>query len=471
MGSTSSNSLASSLAAFFAPVTFNGSSKFSSDFQQILTRAVAIQSLPLQTMQNQLATLQAQQSDMTGLQTTFKSLQTAIQNIGTSAATPSASSSNPSAVTATATSGALPGTYTVQVVQVGSSTTTISGAGSPVVTDPTTGNISSAASFTLTVDGTPTTITPSGTSLDALANAINDASAGVQATVVNVGSNSSPDYRLSVTSNKLGADTIQLNDGTNDLLTQLSAGTPAEYQVNGLSTVIQSTSSQVTLAPGLTVNLLQPTSSPATITVAQNNAGLSNSLSGFVTAYNAAVDALAAQHGQSAGSLLGDGTVLTLGQALTSITEYSGGTSGFTTLADLGLTLDSSTGHLSFDSSVLSSASTDTVQQFLGSVSSSGFLQTANNTLTSLTDSTSGVIQDSLNAIHDDITNENSKISDQQDQITLYQQNLQTQLSQADSTISVLQSQLTYMGNLFATMYPNVSSGSTIGGTSSISGG
>jgi len=468
MGSTS-NSLASSLAAFFAPVTFNGSSKFSSDFQQVLTRAVAIQSLPLQTMQNQLATLQAQQSDMTGLQTTFKSLQTAIQNIGSSVTTPSAVSSNPTAVTAAASPNTLPGTYTVQVVQMGSSTTTISGPGTPVITDPTTGNISSASTFTLKVDGTNTTITPSGTSLDDLASAINDAAAGVQATVVNVGSNSNPDYRLSVTSNNLGSDTIQLNDGTNNLLTQLAAGTPTEYQVNGLSTVIQSNSNLVTLAPGMTVSLLQQTSSPVTITVAQNTSALGNNISSFATAYNAAVDALTAQHGKDAGSLLGDPAVLTLGQALTSLTEYTGGQSGLTSLADIGLTLDPDTGHLAFNASVLSNTPSDTVQQFLGGISSGGFLQAANDTLNSLTDSTTGVIQFSLNTLQTSITNENTQISDQQDQITLYQQNLQLQLANADAAISVLQQQLTYMGNLFATMYPNVSS--TSGGTSSINGG
>ncbi len=462
---SSTSSLNSSLSALFAPVTFNGSSKFSNDFQQVLSRAVAIQSIPLQLLQGQLATLQQQQSDLTGLQTTFKSLQTAIQNISSSAGSVVASSSDPTSVSAAASSSTLPGTYSVQVVRVGSSTTTISGAGSPAVTDPNTGNISSASSFTLTVNGTGYTITPSGSSLNDLASAINSAGAGVQATIVNVGTNSSPDYRLSVTSNSLSADTIQLNDGTSNLLTQLSLGQTAQYQVNGLATTIDSTSRQVTVAPGLTVSLLQQTAPPVTITVSPNATGLSNSLASFVTAYNAAVDAIGAQHGQNAGSLVGSGTVLALGQALHSITEYTGGTSGLTSLADLGITLDSTTGHLSFDASTLGAASKDTVQSFLGSVSSGGFLQAANNTLSALTDSTSGIIQSSLDTIQNSITNENDQIAAQQDQITQFQKNLQQQLANADAAISVLQQQLTYMGNLFATMYPNVNGGVSGGGS------
>src|SRR5579872_1739938 len=103
MGSTSA------LSALFAPITFNGSSKFSSDFQQVLSRAVGIQSLPLAGMQNQLSTIQSQQSTLTSLQGTFKALQTALQNINSSTGTVTAASSNPSAVSATASAGALPG--------------------------------------------------------------------------------------------------------------------------------------------------------------------------------------------------------------------------------------------------------------------------------------------------------------------------------------------------------------------------
>lgn len=452
------------------PPTFSGQSKFASDFQQVLARAVAIASLPMQNMQNELATLQGQQSSLQGLQTTFASLQSAIQGISSSVGSVAATSSDPQALTAAATSSALPGTYTIQVDSLGSHTTTISNAVTPAVTDPSTGNISSSPSFTLTVDGNNFTITPSGSSLDALAAAINAAGANVQATIVNVGSNTSPDYRLAVTGNNLAADTIQLNDGTNNLLTTLSTGSPATYQVNGLSSIISSNSTTVTLAPGLTANLLQTTASPATITVAQSTGPLSDSLSSFATAYNAAVDALAAQHGQNAGALAGDSTVLELGQALSSINTYTGGTSGLTSLADLGFTLDSTTGHLSFDPSVLSGASQATITQFLGSTASSGFLQFANNTLASAADPSTGIIQDSLNSLQTSISNESNLISHQQDQINTMQNNLQQQLANADATLSVLESQVTYMTNLFATMYPNVNTQSATG-SPSINGG
>src|SRR5204863_5327533 len=130
----------------------------------------------------------------------------------------------------------------------------ISADGLPTVTDPTTQNISSASSFTLTVDGVTRTITPATNTLTALASAINaDTLAGVQATIVNIGPPSAPDYRLSLQSSTLGNVSIQLNDGTSDLLTPLTTGTLAQYQVNGSPVPpIQSNSRSVTIAPGVT---------------------------------------------------------------------------------------------------------------------------------------------------------------------------------------------------------------------------
>lgn len=430
---------------------FQGQSKFSSDFQQVLTRAVNIASLPMQQMQNELALLNGQQTALNSLSGTFTALQTALQNIASASTSVTATSSNSTAVSATASSGALPGTYTVQVTTLGSSTNTISSAGSPPVTDPTTGNISSASSFTLTINGVNTTITPSGNSLNALATAINNAGLNVQATVVNVGSSSTPDYRLSVTSTHLAADTIQLNDGTNNLLTTLSTGAATAYTVNGVATTTNT--QQVTLAPGLTVSLLQA-SSPVTITVAQNTSSLSTSLSAFATAYNAAVDALGQQHGQNAGVLSGDSTVLMLGQALSAINQYSTGGSSPMSLASIGLNIDK-TGHFTFNATALNSLTPASVQQFLGGLTSGGFLQSANNTLTSITDGTTGMIQTSLTTLQGEITNENNLISQEQDRISQLQASLQRQLSEADATLSVLEAQDAFMANLLTTSNAN----------------
>jgi flagellar hook-associated protein 2 len=445
-----------------APITFNGSSTYSSDFQQVITRAVNIASLPLQSLQTSVSTLTSQQSALDTIGADFSALQTAIQALDSSTSgTATAQVSDTSALTATATAGALPGTYTIQVDDPGSSSTALSDDGLTTVTDPSSQNISSSSTFTLTLNGVSTNITNSGDSLESLASSINSANAGVQATIVNVGSASSPDYRLAVTSNELGPDTIQLTDSSgNPLLETLASGTYAQYSVNGSPTDVQSNSDQVALSPDLTVNLLAPSTAPVTITVSQNYSGVQSAITNVVSAYNAAYDALSQNRGQNGGALTGDPLVLTLGGVLQQISQYtSNSSSDVNSLADLGITV-SQTGQLTFDAG---SMSTDqaAVSQFLGGISSGGFLQTVNNDLTSVTDPTSGMIATEYNSLQGTITSDNSQIADQQYQISNLQTNLEAQLSQADAAIATLQSQDTYFQQLFTAEYGASSSSST----------
>src|SRR5438067_2144609 len=101
--------------------TFSGVSKYASDFQQVLNRAVAIAALPLQQLENKENDLTQQQTAISGLQTTFESLQTAIQNLGSaSQGAVSATASDTSLIQPTASSTTLPGTYTVDVRSLGS---------------------------------------------------------------------------------------------------------------------------------------------------------------------------------------------------------------------------------------------------------------------------------------------------------------------------------------------------------------
>ena len=452
----------SSSTSSITPPAFNGSSTYSSSFQTVLDNAVQRASLPMQLMQDEVTTLTGQQTALTTLEGDFVSLQGAVASINSAVqGTPTATSSDTSVVTASASSNALAGTYSIQVDQAGSSSVALSNAGSTTVTDPGSQNISSSSSFTLTVNGIATTITPSGNTLDDLVTAINGAGAGVSAIIVNMGGSSGADYRLVLTSDELGPDTIQLNDGATDLMSPLSSGALAEYKVNGSSTDVTSTSSQVTLSPGLTVTI-QPDAtagSSATVTVTTDYSGLSTALSSFVSAYNSAVTAVQAQTGQNAGALSGDSTVYQLENILDNIAEYTGSGSGsVNSLTDLGLDLDS-TGQLSFDSSTFSSLNTTDIQSFLGSASTGGFLQMATNAATSATDNSTGIIENNVSALQTQITNENSLISNQQDMITNMETNLETKLSAADAAIATLESEKTYFTDLFQAEYPASSTG------------
>ena len=320
----------------------------------MLSRSIAIASLPLTQLNNQLTTLQSRSTALNSLSGKFTSLQTALQGVSNAVVSSSAQVSDSSVVTAQSDSTAKAGSYAIHVVSAGAPSSALSTSGLPAVQDPFTQSISTATSFTLTVDGTPVTVTPSANTLSALADAINSSGANVSATIVNLGSPSAPDYKLSLQSTKLGNITLQLNDGTQDLMGALSAGSEAQYQINGNpATPISSDSSTVTIAPGVTVDLLG--SGDSTVVVAQSSAAQANALSSFVAAYNAAVDELSANRGQGGGALTGDALINTLSQSLRNMSGFTGGAGSVQNLTDLGLTFDK-TGHLNFDQTVFNNA-------------------------------------------------------------------------------------------------------------------
>ena len=435
-----------------API-FTGASKYASDLQQVITRAVGIASFPLNQLNAAKTTLETQVNALSDLGNKFSALQTAISNLasvaGTGALSPTVS--EPSVLSAQATAGALAGTYKIHVVDPGSPTDAISNDGLPTVTDPSSQSISTASSFTLTVGGTPVTITPSSNSLNALAQAINTSGAKVNATVVNIGPNSSPDYRLALESTDLGDISIQLNDGSSDLLNTIAHGAAAQYQVNGQpSTPISSTSDQVTVAPGLTVNLLG--AGDATITVGQSNSATSSAISSFVTAYNATIDQLNQNHGQTGGALTGQSIVFSLEQSLRSVTQYTSGSGAVQSLADLGLTVDD-TGKLSFNAATFDNVATanpTALATFFGSPTTSGFLQNATSALTGVEDPTNGSLQQVLSSLQTQITNTDNSINDEQARVDALQLSLTNQIAAADAAIASLESQVTLYTGLFA---------------------
>jgi flagellar hook-associated protein 2 len=453
------SSLPSSISSLITPASFTGQSKFSQDFQQVLDRAVQLQSLNLQNLVNSEQQLQSQQSSLQSIDTIFSGLQKSIDTLSSSTglASLAAHVSDSSVASVNLSSGAATGTYTLEVTGLGSHTQAISSGGTPAVSDVSSQNISSSSAFTMTVNGVNHTITPAQNTLQGLVNAINaDASTGVSASIVNVGGSGSPDYRLSVQSNALDSVTVQLNDGTNNLLNTIATGSQATYKIDGLPTVISSTSSTVAISPGVSANLLSiNTGNPITISVDQSTDAMSNALQSFATAYNAAVNQLSQSHGQNANSLQGDAVLFSAQQALHSINAFLGNNGQ--PLSFLGLDLDTS-GHLTFNSSEfqasVSANGFTSITKFLGD-SSSGLIRAATSAVQNLEDPVTGSIKAEEKQMADSLTKMNSKINDEIDRINTFQQNLLTQLAQSDAAIAQLENQATYFQNLFDTNNKN----------------
>jgi flagellar hook-associated protein 2 len=451
MSSVNSSTLSNALSALAPQTSTTGTSTFASDLQASVTRALEIASLPMQSLQNDESTISSESGELSTLGGLFNSLQTALEAIssGTGSNALQATVGDSSIVSASVSGSPLPGTYSIDVLAPGS-TSSAQSTGGTTVTDPTSQNISSSSTYTLTVGTSTYNISLSTDSLNSLASAINASGAPVSAVVVNLGSPEAPSYQLALQSTALGDVPLQLNDGTNNLLGTLTAGSDGSYTVNGQPPGgITTDSSSVTVAPGLTVNLLATGST--TVTVSSSLSSVSSELSSFVTAYNAAFSELEKNFGQNGGALTGDSTVLSMQQALTQMISYSGSGGSITSLAQLGVEFTQQ-GTLTFDSSAVSGLSQSQIGDaltFLGSPGGSGFLDFADNILSGITDPTTGLVASETQTLQNQNQNDQNQISNDQAQLTLLQTNLQTQMAQANALIAQLQQQNTLLQGLF----------------------
>jgi flagellar hook-associated protein 2 len=445
------------MSSISSPV-FAGVSSYAQDLQQVITRSVNIAALPLKQLNNQLQDLNLQSSALEGLNTAFSKLQSALHDLDLSLGPKSytGKSSNPDAIGVSVGLGAVESAYTIDVSNLGSYTTAMSDA-ALTVSDPSSSSISTAAAYTLTVDGQETSITPAGNSLIELVQAINESSAGVRASLVNLGDSGAPQYRLILAGTILGSTAIQLgaiqsDNTTLNLLMDPTPGAQATYDVNGLGLEIKSDSRTVTLAPGITVDLLRETSgAPATGQISRDPSGAATALAAFTDAYNGTVAALDRQAGEKAGPLMGQSIVRELYGSLRSMSQYTFESGPVRSLADLGLSLDRN-GTLTFDESKFNELSADAVQNFLGSASSGGFLKLATGTLNGIEDSSTGSLTQAMKSTDKQVAAQNDLIAAGQQRVTDLQTRLQQQMAAADSLIASLESRKTYLTNLFSAM-------------------
>ncbi len=131
---------------------------------------------------------------------------------------------------------------------------------------------------------------------------------------------------------------------------------------------------------------------------------------------------------------------------LSQLGTYSNG-SPASALANYGITLDQ-TGQLSVDTDTFTSAANANFPALLtalGTSTTGGFLQTATNLLTGVEDPTTGLIPTETKQLAPKSPDQQSRIAAEQATVTTIQSNLTSQISQADSTIASLESQVSYV--------------------------
>lgn len=348
------------------------------DVGSLVSQLMALERRPIDKLNAKISSSEAKISSFGTLKGLVSSLQTAVKGLSTSLQGFSATASDATVLSATASSSAVAGNYTVNVTSLAKAHR-LAAAGQLNDAAP----IFAGASTVTVVVGAVSTDIPigAGTSLQDIRTAINDADIGVTATIVNDGS--ATPYRLALSSNSTGLanaiTSITVKTGgdavLNDLLAynatenvptplvpmaQTVAAANADFTVNGIQ-IIKSSNTVSDAIEGVTLTLAKE-ATPATLIVARDKAAVSTAASDFVTAYNALKSELKSQSAYgtkttAAPALAGDGTVRLMQNQLLDIflTAPTGGT--LVSLAQVGITTQAD-GTMKLDGSKLTSAMT-----------------------------------------------------------------------------------------------------------------
>jgi flagellar hook-associated protein 2 len=221
----------------------------------------------------------------------------------------------------------------------------------------------------------------------------------------------------------------------------------ARLSVGGVP-VTSATNLVTSAIPGVSLAITQPTTSPATVTIAGDSSSLLTQVQSFVSAYNDVVSSghTTAGYGSTAASntlLQADGAIRSsLDQLGQLVSEQVPGTSGaYTTLGSVGISLNTD-GTLSFDSSTFSAAlqsDPSSVERLLvtdSSNGSTGVMGALGSAIDSLTDPAGGAIQAEINGFQTRSTQLGSEISDAQQRSSQYQTQLQNEFSQMNTQLA-----------------------------------
>lgn len=364
----------------------------SSQITSLIQQASAAFQLPAATLQTQETPIKAQISALGKVQNALSGLQQALAGLADvgSLAQRTVSTTPDGAVQAKATNAAAPGSYSLSNIELAHAETLISSGSSS-----SSGSLGSG-SIAIKVGGGSTVtvnVASGSSSLSAIAAAIDQAHAGVAATVVFDGAS----YHLVLTGAATGAANGFTVSGTGGLaglsygvgvsggLAQTQAATNASFSFNGLN--ITSGSNTVgSVIPGVTLTLAA--SGSATVTVSQSISGLDTAAQGVVQALNAALGTINQETAFSAtsggGPLLGNvGLEVLRSNLLNAITAQSGGGSPYSSLSAIGFGITSS-GTVTFDDSVFQTAANANYPAVASLLGSAGLASNPNVSVESL---------------------------------------------------------------------------------------
>jgi len=450
---STTNSLSSLTGALANTSSGSGTSSFGTgiNVQQFVQFALAGQQANITALQTQQTGLNSQAAEITKISTDLSNLDNAVFALKDPLGVLSsqvATSSNSAVVNATASSSATPGSHSVVVNSLATTSSHYTNALSTSSTAIPAGTfqvkVGSNAATTVTVDSTNNT-------LSQLADTINNQNIGVSASVIQ----DSNGYRLALVSTASGAPgDVTISGNTTGLsFTKAVTGTNASLVVDGIP--ISSASNTVSnVINGVTLSLGSPSpSAPVTVNVNPDTTQATTAINNLVSAYNTVIGEINSQFnvasdGSGGGPLETDNSLRDVQAQLLGALSYSiPGNNGIVNLASIGVNFNND-GTLSVDSGKLTStlSSNFSAVQNLLQNSTNGFAQNLSTVLTNINGAGTGILSLDAQSVTSTSQSLTKQISDLQAALLVQQANLTTVYAQVNTTLQelpLLESQIT----------------------------
>ncbi|MGO4306632.1 flagellar filament capping protein FliD [Cupriavidus sp. RAF12] len=463
------------------------------DLQSLLTSLQTNEEAALQPITNQATSFQSKLSGYGQVKSVLAAYQTAAQALADaktfSATKPVVGDST--IFSATASSSAVPGSYTVNVTSLAAAQT--------LVTTQQASQTAAVGGGTLTFDfgdqlatggaatSTKTVTIGSDTSMQGIRDSINKANIGVTASIINDGSGTP--YRLVLTSNNTGTQGTMRVSASDSNVNALVAFDPASavqasgvqqkvapqnaaLTINGIDIVSQ-TNSVTDAAQGVTLSLTK--TGTTSLTVNRDSDSIVNAVQAFVTAYNnvlttaaqlTAFDTSSNKPGDpsSGAALNGDNTLSSIQSRLRAMLNapLSDGKGGTINLSDIGVSFNMNTGtgnvnygKMTVDTDKLKSAISGNLQGltslFSGTSGGSGIGKQVSDYVDSL-NATSGALTVATDGITATLKQLNDQYNETNDRITATMDRYRAQFTQLDLLVSQMNQTKSYLTQQFASL-------------------
>lgn len=449
-------------------ITFSGLAT-GLDTKSLIASLVDVARQPIYRLEYNQRNLESQSAKLADIKSKLEALKTAAEGLDAEeeVLAVKATSGNEDYFTATAQTGASPGTYNIRVAALANAERTYS---DPFASATQTGLVGTG-NVQITINGVMTQIAidQSTDTLQTVRDKINASGADVTAAVVNIGGS----WLLSVAGNQTGsANAITFSESggvmldLDDPANERQAATDSSFTMDGF-TFTSSTNTVSDAIPGVTIELESVQAAGTTpLTVSQDAEAVQTKLQTFIDAYNALMTKLNEEFawtGEAKGpdSLSGDPTLRSLQSRLRSLVGQTiTGAAPYSSLSMIGVTTDK-TGIMSLDSSKLTAAlaasPSDVVALLAASMSggTDGIMAQMSDAIYEYTKSSTGLITVKIDGIASRVSDIDDQIEQMEARLDKYEETLSAQFAALEQLVSSLQSQGAQMNGILSSMTNN----------------